>query len=87
MRAFETTGISAEFYAHRKFELSDILPWQMIDCGVSKEFLMNEYKKAYEIKTTPDCGTKCSGCGAAKYGVPFCKEQRCKNKESEEIKA
>ena len=84
--AFESTGVSPEFYASRKFEFSDILPWSVIDCGVSEKYLMREYEKAYETKTTPDCGTKCSGCGISKYGVPYCKEMQCKNKESEEAK-
>lgn len=76
LEAFESTGISAAFYANRKYSFDEILPWSVIDCGVSQSFLRREYEKAMSETTTPDCGTKCSGCGIAKYGVPFCTERR-----------
>jgi radical SAM superfamily enzyme YgiQ (UPF0313 family) len=76
MRAFADTETDPAFYANRKFEFGDILPWAHIDCGVSESFLRREYENAMSEKTTPDCGTKCSGCGIAKYGVPFCTAKR-----------
>ncbi len=76
MRAFADTGISAEFYANRAFDANDVLPWSVIDCGVTQRFLRHEFEKAMEAQTTPDCGTKCSGCGISKYGVPFCTARR-----------
>lgn len=75
-RAFENTKISPEFYANRQMEKDEILPWQIIDCGVTQSFLRREYENALLEKTTPDCGTKCSGCGITKYGVPFCTAKR-----------
>jgi len=45
-----------------------VLPWDIIDAGVTKEFLLRERKNAYEGKTTPSCAEKCSGCGANKLG-------------------
>lgn len=60
---FKATGIDASFYANRKFSFDEVLPWEHISCGVSKEFLLREAKKAYEEKTTPDCMTACSACG------------------------
>ncbi len=65
---FERCGIDPAFYANRRFSYDEILPWDIIDCGVSKEFLMRESMKAHEEKTTPNCREKCSGCGANKLG-------------------
>ena len=66
--AFERAGIDPDFYTARGFALDEILPWDMIDCGVTKEFLLREREKAYNEKTTPSCSEKCSGCGANKLG-------------------
>ena len=65
---FERTGVDPAFYANRAFGLDEILPWDIIDCGVSKEFFLRERAKAYEAATTPNCREKCSGCGANKLG-------------------
>ena len=65
---FEKTGIDPAFYANRAFGLDEILPWDIIDCGVTKEFLLRERAKAYSENTTPNCREKCSGCGANKLG-------------------
>lgn len=64
MNAFENVGIDPKFYAYRRFEYTDVLPWDMIDAGVSKEFLIRENKKAHSEELTPDCRTRCAGCGA-----------------------
>lgn len=68
MEVFEELGIDPDFYATRKIPFDEILPWDVIDIGVSKSFLISENKKAYESKTTPNCKEKCSGCGANKLG-------------------
>ena len=68
MKVFEDTSIDPDFYANRKMSYDEILPWDVIDIGVSKNFLISESKKAYESKTTPNCKEKCSGCGANKLG-------------------
>ena len=65
---FNSVGIDIDFYATRKMGYDEILPWDVIDIGVSKSFLINENKKAYENVTTPNCKEKCSGCGANKLG-------------------
>ena len=65
---FEKTGIDPAFYANRAFGLDEVLPWDIIDCGVTKEFLLRERAKAYAENTTPNCREKCSGCGANKLG-------------------
>ena len=68
MQVFEKAGIDPAFYANRAFGLDEVLPWDIIDCGVSKEFFLRERAKAYEASTTPNCREQCSGCGANKLG-------------------
>ena len=68
MLAFEKTGIDPWFYTERKREYDEVFPWDIIDCGVTKEFLIRENKRAHEEKTTPNCKEKCSGCGANRLG-------------------
>ena len=61
--AFAKSGIDPTFYTSRKREFDEILPWDIIDSGISKKFLMSEAKKAYDEKTTADCRHGCTGCG------------------------
>ena len=68
MEIFAECGIDPDFYANRKMSYDEILPWDVIDIGVSKNFLISESKKAYENQTTFNCKEKCSGCGANKLG-------------------
>ena len=65
---FERCGIDPAFYANREFGIDEVLPWDIIDCGVTKEFLIREYRNALGEKTTPNCREKCSGCGANRLG-------------------
>ena len=76
LELFEECGIDPAFYANRRRSFDEILPWDHIDYGVTKSFLIKECKKAYENETTPHCRLKCSGCGAAKYGKGVCFEKR-----------
>ena len=64
----ERTNTDPAFYANRAFRLDEVLPWDIIDCGVTKEFLLRERNKAYAENTTPSCREHCSGCGANKLG-------------------
>ena len=68
MQALSDLGIDADYYTTRGFGLDEVLPWDIIDCGVTKEYLLRERKLAYEAKTTPSCAEKCNGCGANKLG-------------------
>ncbi|MDD6050506.1 MAG: TIGR03960 family B12-binding radical SAM protein [Clostridiales bacterium] len=72
--AFEETGIDPAFYAFRRREKDEILPWDHIDCGITKEFLWREKEKADQAATTRDCRQGCNGCGLQRYkGVcSFC---------------
>ncbi|MBR5023235.1 MAG: TIGR03960 family B12-binding radical SAM protein [Oscillospiraceae bacterium] len=63
--AFETCGIDPDFYTVRGFGEDEILPWDTIDVGVTKKFLLKERKQAYAETVTPDCRHGCAGCGAA----------------------
>ena len=63
-QAFEACGIDPNFYNARKREFSEILPWDHIDIGVTKEFLQRENEKAHAATTTPHCRKQCAGCGA-----------------------
>lgn len=72
--AFEQTGVDSAFYANRQRQLDEILPWDFISIGVTKEFLINEYKKALNALTTLNCRQQCSGCGAKKFGTGVCYE-------------
>lgn len=65
---FRAVGIDESFYANRTFGEDEVLPWDVIDIGVTKEFLLRERHNAYEGKTTPACSEKCSACGANKLG-------------------
>lgn len=73
MEAFEENGIDYTFYNHRERSYDENLPWDFIDVGVSKEFLMRENEKAKKAVTTPNCREKCAGCGITK--MVKCKEQ------------
>jgi radical SAM superfamily enzyme YgiQ (UPF0313 family) len=68
LSVFERTGIDPAFFANRAFGLDEILPWDVIDCGVTKEFFKRERARAYAAATTPNCREKCSGCGANRLG-------------------
>ena len=72
MEAFDECGISPEFYANRRRSFDEVLPWDHLDYGVTKEFLMRENKKAHESVTTPHCRIKCAACGAAKLNGGEC---------------
>ncbi|MDD7594208.1 MAG: TIGR03960 family B12-binding radical SAM protein [Clostridiales bacterium] len=68
MDVFARAGIEPSFYANRRRQTSEVLPWDVIDCGVTKEFLIREYEKAHAGVTTPNCREHCSGCGANRLG-------------------
>jgi radical SAM superfamily enzyme YgiQ (UPF0313 family) len=70
--AFLECGIDPDFYTLRERELDEVLPWDIIDIGVSKEFLKREYANAKNGVVTPNCREKCSGCGAARFGAGVC---------------
>ena len=74
IEAFEETGISLDFYTLRERSTDELLPWDFIDAGVTKKFLIREWERAQEGKVTPNCRMDCSGCGAKRYQGGVCYE-------------
>ncbi len=72
--AIKETGVDLDFYITRQRSADEIFPWDFIDTGVTKEFLLREWKNALEEKVTPNCRMQCSGCGAASFGGGVCHE-------------
>ena len=66
-KAFKESSIDRDFYTTRKRSFDEVLPWDVIDCGVSKKYLINEAKKAHDEKTTHDCRLGCTGCGMNRH--------------------
>ena len=65
-----------EFFALRERSLDEILPWDFIDTGVTKDYMRREYANALAEKVTPNCKEKCSGCGAAVFKGGICFENQ-----------
>ena len=74
MAAFEACGINMDFYNNRIRPDDEIFPWDFIDVGVTKEFMLREWKTALGETVTPNCRMRCSGCGAKQYGGGVCYE-------------
>ena len=67
MEAFEQTGVDPAFYANRRREKDELLPWAFIDAGVTQQYLWREYERAVQAQTTPDCRKGCQGCGLKRF--------------------
>lgn len=63
MAIFEKANIDPAFYANRRREYDEVLPWDHIDVGVSKQFLIRESENSKQAKVTANCKTSCAGCG------------------------
>ncbi|MBR2528172.1 MAG: TIGR03960 family B12-binding radical SAM protein [Blautia sp.] len=73
-QAFAEEGVSMDFYTLRERGEDEILPWDFIDAGVTREFLLREWHQAKKGLVTPNCRQKCSGCGARRYEGGVCFE-------------
>jgi radical SAM family uncharacterized protein/radical SAM-linked protein len=67
IKALDDSGLDPAFYLHRQRSLDEILPWDHIECGVKKEFLLRERQRALDEKTTPDCRERCVECGVCDH--------------------
>ncbi len=76
MEAFEEEGVDIMFYTKRERDLDEVLPWDFIDVGVSKEFFKREWQRAKNETVTPNCRMACQGCGAAAFGGGVCFEAK-----------
>ena len=72
--AFAETNTDIDFYTLRERSTDEILPWDFIDAGVTKKFLIHEWEQEKKETVTPNCRQKCSGCGAMRYGGGVCYE-------------
>lgn len=72
MKAFEDCGLDPAFYANRRRGQDEVFPWDHIDVGVSKKYLLRENKRAEKGEVTPNCMDACSGCGAASFDIGVC---------------
>ncbi len=76
MEVFHDVGLDPAFYANRRRDYDEVLPWDHLDYGVTKAFLKKESEKARRSVTTPNCRQACSGCGAACWKGGVCVENR-----------
>lgn len=76
LEVFKECNIDPDFYARRQRDFDEVLPWDHLDYGITKEHLIRECQKAYKNTPTPHCRLKCSNCGAAKYKGGVCFEKR-----------
>ena len=68
-KAFIESGINPLFYAHRNIAVEETLPWDHIDTGVTKDFLVSELEKSGSLIATPDCRYgDCYNCGVCTEG-------------------
>ncbi len=79
MESFEECDIDPYFYTVRERKDDEVFPWDHINCGVSKEFLLREWNKAKLGQTTPNCKEQCNGCGASKFKCGICNESKIQN--------
>ncbi len=62
-RAFSTVGLDPAFYTHRERPIDEVLPWDVVDCGVRKSFLIEDYLGSLQGRTREDCRERCFACG------------------------
>ncbi len=76
MDIFREVGLDPDFYACRRRSEDEIFPWDHLDIGVTKAFLLSENRKAHASTTTPNCRQECSHCGATCFKGGICVERR-----------
>ncbi|MDE5931643.1 MAG: TIGR03960 family B12-binding radical SAM protein [Lachnospiraceae bacterium] len=75
MECFAQCDVDPDFYTTRERDEDEIFPWDFLDCGVTKEFLLREWKKAMAQTVSPNCRKQCQGCGANRFGGGVCFEK------------
>ena len=75
-QAISEENIDMDFYITRERKEDEVFPWDFIDTGVTKKFLLNEWHNAHDEKVTPNCRMQCSGCGAASFKGGVCFENK-----------
>ena len=74
--AFNKCKIDTDFYTKRQRNDDEVFPWDFIDAGVTKDFLLREWKTALSETVTPNCRMRCSGCGAKQFNGGVCFENK-----------
>ncbi len=72
IEAARECGIDLVEYTIRERDIDEHLPWDFIDIGVKKSFLLKEYENALNEKVTKNCKEGCSGCGAGTFAAGIC---------------
>ncbi len=72
LQSFDECGIDIKFYTERERSEDEAFPWDFIDCGVTKAFLLREWRRAMSGEVTPNCRDKCNGCGAGRFNCGIC---------------
>ena len=72
LESFEECGLDIGFYTTRQRADDEIFPWDFLDCGVTREFLLREWKKAKAETVSPNCKQQCQGCGANRFECGIC---------------
>lgn len=75
MEAFAKAKVNPMFYAYRERAFNEFLPWDIVNAGITKKFLVKELKRAKKGIVTPNCREKCSGCGIMGLGGEICEYQ------------
>ncbi len=84
--AMNRTGLNVEDYANKTFAFTDILPWEKIDTGITKEFLWKEYQKGLSENLTTDCRKVCHNCGLhCEQNLRSCEDKNISNKSASVI--
>lgn len=73
---FQICGVDPAFYNQRRRDFDEVLPWDHLDYGIKKSFLIRECELSYHSSTTPNCAEACSACGATCFGGGICFEKR-----------
>ncbi|MBO7333511.1 MAG: TIGR03960 family B12-binding radical SAM protein [Lachnospiraceae bacterium] len=72
LKAFEEENVSMEFYTTRERPDDEVFPWDFIDCGVTRAYLLREWHRAGNGEVTPNCRRQCSFCGSARFDCGIC---------------
>lgn len=75
-QCFKDFNIDPAFYTTRERNENEIFPWDFINCGVTKEFLLREWNKAKRGEISENCSLKCQGCGAMTFNAGICLQKR-----------
>ncbi|MBQ6373666.1 MAG: TIGR03960 family B12-binding radical SAM protein [Clostridia bacterium] len=67
LKAFESCGLDPDFYATRTRPEDEVFPWDHLDCGVTRRYMLAEWHRALRAERTPDCRKGCVGCGVKRY--------------------